>query len=453
MWIPTAQIPQAPGHPFYRKLNQILAQHGFDRFAEGLCEKFYHQSLGRPSIPPGVYFRMLMVGYFEGLSSERGIAWRCADSRTLSTFLGYRLTESTPDHSSISKIRERIDLETHETVFRWVLKLLADEGQLNGQTVGVDATTLEANAAMRSIVRKDTGESYREFLTQLAKASGIETPTQADLAKLDRKRKKKASNDDWKSPSDPDARIAKMKDGRTHLAHKAEHAVDMETQAIVAVTLQPADRGDTDSLGETMEASAANLREVRTEPPTQERVHAVPIKEVVADKGYHSNETMVDLSSKGIRSYVSEPDRGGRKWEGRPDAQLAVYGNRRRIRGKRGKALMRKRGEVLERSFAHNYETGGMRRTHLRGHRKILKRLLIHTCGFNLGLVLRSVFGIGKPRRLQDRAAAGALAFFCGVVAVLRSLQKLVAAPRALWHLAPVVASSGHRGSKTAVLR
>ena len=425
-WIPTVQMPQPPGHPFYQSLNQTLAQHGFDRFVEGLCAKFYHPSLGRPSIPPGIYFRMLMVGYFEGIDSERGIAWRCADSRTLSSFLGYGPTKSTPDHSSISKIRERIDLETHEAVFTWVLKVLASEGHLSGETVGVDATTLEANAAMRSIVRKDSGESYREFLTQLAKASGIETPTQADLAKLDKKRKNKASNDDWESPSDPDARIAKMKDGRTHLAHKAEHAVDMDTQAIVAVTVQPADRGDTESLEETVEATVANLLEVQVDPATEDKVHQVAMEEVVADKGYHSNDTMVELSSMSIRSYVSEPDRGGRKWKGRADAQRAVYGNRRRIRGKRGKSLMRKRGEVLERSFAHSYETGGMRRTHLRGHRKILKRLLIHVCGFNLGLVMRSLFGVGKPRGLQDRAAAAVLALFAGVSGILGTIRQLL---------------------------
>jgi transposase len=317
--------------------------------------------------------------------------------------------------------------------------------------VGMDATTLEANAAMRSIVRKDTGESYREFLKQLAKASGVETPTQADLAKLDRKRKKKASNDDWKSPGDPDARIAKMKDGRTHLAHKAEHAVDMDTQAIVAVTVQPADRGDTDSLGETVEATLANLREVQADPTTQGKAHGVAMENVVADKGYHSNETMVELSSKGMRSYVSEPERGGRKWEGRRDAQRAVYGNRRRIRGKHGKAMMRKRGEVLERSFAHSYETGGMRRTHLRGHRKILKRLLIHVCGFNLGLVLRSVFGIGKPRGLQDRAAAAALPLFDAVVAVLQFLRQLMAPRRPLQHLTPVAPAHSSGGGNTAL--
>lgn len=434
LWIPTANLPEAPGHPFYRRLNQLLADGGFDGFVEGLCGKFYHESLGRPGIPPGVYFRMLLIGYFEGLDSERGIAWRCADSRTLSHFLGHGPTDTTPDHSSLSVIRNRIDLETHEEVFAWVLKLLAGKGLLKGKTIGVDATTLEANAAMRSIVRKDTGEGYMEFLTGLAKASGIDTPTREDLARLDRKRKNKASNDDWENPHDPDAKITKMKDGRTHLAHKAEHAVDMDSQAIVAVTLQPADRGDTDSLDATVQQAVSNLLDVQIDPATEERVHKVAMEEVVADKGYHSNETMTDLSAMEIRSYVSEPDRGRRVWTDEQSGEVksaerdAVYANRRRIRGKRGKALMRRRGEVLERTFAHCYETGGMRRTHLREHPNILKRLLIHVCGFNLGLVMRAAFGIGKPRRVQD-GLGGVLS---GLLALL---SRLLSMPEASWRV------------------
>jgi len=424
LWIVAAELPQGPGHPFYRQLNDLLAAHGFDPFVEGLCHTFYHNSLGRPGIPPGVYFRMLLIGYFEGLDSERGIAWRCADSRTLGQFLGYGLTEETPDHSSLSVIRNRIDLETHQEVFAWVLKLLAAKGLLKGKTIGVDATTLEANAAMRSIVRKDTGESYQEFLTKLAQASGITTPTREDMAKLDRKRKNKASNDDWENPHDPDAKITKMKDGRTHLAHKAEHAVDMDSQAIVAVTLQPADRGDTTSLGDTVEAAVANLLDVQNDPATETCVHKVAMEEVVADKGYHSNATMTELSGMEIRSYVSEPDRGERDWEGQSEARQAVYANRRRIRGSRGKRLMRRRGEVIERSFAHCYETGGMRRTHLRGHGNILKRLLVHVAGFNLGIAMRSLFGLGKPRRAQDGLAAGVLGLLAPIMVCLGSFWR-----------------------------
>lgn len=353
---------------------------------------------------------MLLIGYFEGIDSERGIAWRCADSRTLSGFLGYGLKDSTPDHSSLSRIRQRLDMETHEAVFNWVLKRLAERGLLRGQTIGIDATTLEANAAMRSIVRKDTGEGYLEFLTGLAKASGIQTPTREDLARLDRKRKNKASNDDWENPHDADAKITKMKDGRTHLAHKAEHAVDMDSGAVVAVTLQPGDRGDCQSLGETLDATVEALATVAVDEQAGEGVSDHLLAETVTDKGYHSNETLADQRALGIRTYCSEPQRKGRrKWEGQAEAQAAVYGNRRRVRGERGKRLLRKRGELLERPFAHCYETGGMRRTHLRGHPNILKRLLVHVAGFNLALVMRKVFGIGKPRRAQDGLPAGIL--------------------------------------------
>ena len=403
LWIAADAIVTSPGHPFYKRLNELLADHGFDTFVEAACGKFYAEGKGRRSIPPGVYFRMLLIGYFEGVDSERGIAWRCADSLGLREFLGCSLKESTPDHSSLSRIRCRIDLETHHEVFTWVLKVVAASGLLKGKTIGVDATTLEANAALRSIIRRDTGESYDEFLTGLAKASGIETPTREDLIRVDKKRKKKGSNKDWMNPHAPDAKITKMKDGRTHLAHKAEHAVDLETGAITGVTLQPADRGDTTSMFETLAEAAENLAEVRDDPDTDDDLAEEIVQEFVGDKGYHSNDTTRDLAEAGIRGYISEPDRGRRNWKGKAAERQAVYANRRRVRGKRGKALLRKRGELLERPFAHCYETGGMRRTHLRGHPNILKRLLVHVAGFNLGLVMRKLFSVGKPRVLQDR--------------------------------------------------
>jgi transposase len=438
LWISAVEMPQSPGHPFYRRLNQLLAEGGFDPFVEGICQKFYHEGLGRPSIPPGVYFRMLLIGYFEGIDSERGIAWRCADSLTLRQFLGCSLSEATPDHSSLSRIRQRLDMETHEEVFTWVLKRLAGQGLLKGKTLGVDATTLEANAAMRSIVRNDSGQSYEAFLTTLAQASGIETPTREDLARLDRTRKNKASNDDWHNPHDPDAKITKMKDGRTHLAHKAEHAVDLETGAIVAVTLQGADMGDCDSLDQTLDVTIEALAAVATDEEVGVELAGHLLEETVTDKGYHSNRTMAEQKALGIRTYGSEPDRPRRDWQGKRDEQAAVYANRRRIRGRRGKRLLRKRGELLERPFAHCYETGGMRRTHLRRHSNILKRLLVHVAGFNLGLLMRRVFGLGKPRGLQDGLSRGITSLYVAMIRVLKAAwSRLGAMTRQLGVLYP----------------
>ena len=338
---------------------------------------------------------------FEGIDSERGIAWRATDSLAVRSFLRLGLEDAPPDHSTISRTRRLIDVETHRAIFTWVQQRLVEAGLLKGKTVAIDATTLEANAAMRSIVRRDTGESYQAFLTGLATASGIETPTREDLARVDKKRKKKTSNTEWTNPHDPDAKVTKMKDGRTHLAHKAEHAVDLDTGAIVAVTLQGADQGDTTTIVETVTAAAEQVEDAQRDGEAPQA-----LDELVGDKGYHSNQTMVDLDAVGIRSYIAEPDRGRRDWSEAPDAQAPVYGNRRRMHGRRGRRLMRRRGETIERSFAHLYDTGGMRRTHLRGHTNILKRVLIHAGGFNLGLVMRQLIGAGTPRGLQGRLAA-----------------------------------------------
>ena len=417
LWIAVTDLPRAASHPFYRRLNQLLAAHGFDDFAEQQCAARYAETMGRPGLAPGIYFRALLIGYFEGLDSERGIAWRAADSLALRDFLGVGLVTAPPDHSTISRTRRLIPIETHQAVFTWVLQCLGGAGLVTGKTLGIDATTLEANAALRTIVRRDTGEGYEAYLTGLAQASGIETPTRADLARVDRKRKKKGSNKDWTHPHDPDARITKMKDGRTHLAHKAEHAVDLDTGAIVAVTVQGADLGDTTTIETTLPAAVAQLEAV-----AEATDGAVALgDELVADKGYHSKQKMLDFAAVGVRTYISEPDRGPQTWVDQRDARDAVYANRRRIRGARGKRLLRRRGELLERPNAHLYETGGMRRTHLRGHENILKRLVVHASAFNLGLWMRTVTGIGTPRRLQGRAAA--------CTAALIGLWRLLAVP------------------------
>lgn len=393
LWIATQDVVETPGNAFYDRLNAILDEHQFDRRMEHLCRKYYKSQYGRPSMAPGVYFRTLLIGYFEGLDSERGIAWRSADSLSLRKFLGYALDEETPDHSTISRTRRLYWVETHRAVFRWVLRVLVGEGLIRGQTVSIDATTLEANAAMKSIVRRDNGQGYEEYLKGLAQAAGIENPTREQLARFDRKRKKKGSNQDWKSPSDPDARITRMKDGRTHLAHKAEHAVDLSTGALLAMTLQPADAGDTTTIHPTLQEAQWAAREIRKGG----------VEEVVADKGYHSGEVLQQLHGEAIRSYIPEPERGRRKWQGKGKAaeQKRVYANRRRVRCGRSKRLQKLRSELGERSFAHLYETGGMRRVYLRGRDNILKRLLVHGAGFNLALILRKRLGVGKPRQLQ----------------------------------------------------
>jgi transposase len=408
LWVTHTELATGPGHPFYRRLNELLDNERFDEFCEGECAQFYADHNGRPSLTPGTYFRLLLIGYFEGIDSERGIAWRCADSLGLREFLRVGLDEQTPNHSTISRTRRLIDVETHRNVFLWVLGVIADRGLLKGKTVGVDATSLEANAAMRSIVRRDNGASYDEFLTDLARQSGIQTPTRQDLARIDRKRKKKTSNQEWMSPSDPDARVTKMKDGSTHLAHKAEHAVDMESGAVIAVTLQAADQGDTATIEETLAETVENLahvmeREIENAPDLEPQVSLEPMAEIVADKGYHSSQTVLNLQQAQARSYISEPDRGRRKWAGKADEQKAVYANRRRVRGHYGKQLLRKRGELIERSFAHCYETGAMRRVYLRGRENVLKRQLIHVGAFNLSLIFRQMLGAGTPRELRNR--------------------------------------------------
>jgi len=422
LWYGT-ELPAAPGHPFYTRLNEALDKANFDRHCEESCAGFYHAKLGRPSLAPGLYFRIMMIGFFEGLESERGIAWRLADSLTLRQFLSIGLDENTPDHVTISRTRRLIDGETHQRIFNWVLERLAQSGLIKGKTIGVDSTTLEANAAMKSIVRRDTGESYDEYLKRLAEAEGVNAKDAAALRRMDRKRKKKTSNEDWESPSDGDAEITKLKDGRTALAYKAENAVDMETGAIVAVTTHGGAAADTATVeGTVIEAGAAVAELVTAEPPEGKyQVHPGGVEEVVADKGYHSNEVVIGLSELGVRTYIAEPDRRRRNWEGKQAEKEAVYGNRRRIRGERGKRMQRQRGEKIERNFGHQFDTGGMDRLYVRGIENVHKKLLVQAAACNLALLMRSIYGAGKPRAAHDQSVEAILA----ILAVIRVLESV----------------------------
>jgi transposase len=410
LWVPTTELPRSPGHPFYERVNQVLAEAGFDRFVEELCRPHYATVQGRPSIPPGTYFRMLMVGYFEGIDSQRGIAWRCSDSLALREFLGLGMSERAPDHSSLTVIRQRLPLELHEEVFAFVLRILVERGLYRGKTLAVDATMLEANAAMKSIVRRDSGEGWKQYIKRLAQEAGIENPSEEDARRLDRKRKKRVSNKDWESKSDPASRIMKMKDGRTHLAYKAEHVIDLESEVVVAATIHPADRSDGETLLQSVSQAQENVARAGSD------AFAV---EVVADKGYHKAQTLAQCAAYDLRTYIPERTaRRPRRWTDKPAGwRDAFHANRRRVRGERSRRLQRLRSERVERSFAHVCNTGRARRTWLRGIEDVQKRYLVTLAGRNLTVLMRAVFGIGTPRSLQGLpralwAALCALALF-----------------------------------------
>ena len=402
MVVTCAELPRSPGHVFYDRLQSVLIEAAFDSFVEGLCAPLYAARRGRPSLPPGRYFRMLLVGYFEGIDSERGLEWRCADSLSLREFLRLSERELAPDHSWLSRTRSRLPLELHDQVFTWVLQRLAEHGLIKGERIGVDASTMQANAALRAIVRRDSGEGYREMLTRMAVESGIETPTADDLIRLDRARKgKKLSNADWESQADPDARITKLKDGRTRLAYKPEHALDLDTGAVIAAEMHAADQGDTATLPDTLATAAAHLTAVDAAPAPE-----LPA-ELVADKGYHSRDGLKALDDGPWKTRIAERRTNGiLRWHGDHDARRAVYNNRARLMSEVARQAFRLRAELVERSFALILDRGGMRRAWLRGRENLHKRYLIHVAGYNLGLIMRLLTGAGTPREFQARGRA-----------------------------------------------
>lgn len=419
-WVATPSLPRSPGHRFYEKLNELLRENKFDETMEAACAPYFKSDRirGRRSIAPGVYFRILLVGFFEGIESERGLAWRCSDSLSLREFLGLVANETVPDHSTLSKYRKRLGTEVFDTMFKFVLSIVAKSGLLQGKVVGVDSTYLRADASMKAIVRKETGETYAQYIKRLAKEDGIDEPTIEDARRLDRKRKgKKTSNTDWKSETDADARIAKLKDGRTRLAYKSEHVVDMDTGVIVAAEIYSADQGDTATLEQSLTAGRANVEHAKSqrdenaendEKPSDDDTdgpkngnNLPPLMGVVADKGYHKAELLWTLKQSNYRAYIPERKQSRRQWQDKSwDVQQAVYGNRNRVKRPKGKALQRRRGELIERTFAHVCETGAMRRVRLRGRENVRKRYLAHIAALNLSLVLRQMLGTGTPRGL-----------------------------------------------------
>src|SRR3954449_11964918 len=406
LFIATDRLPKAAGHPFYERLNQLLVEAGFDTWIENRCRQYYaaEGAAGRPSIPPGVYFRMLLVGYFEGIDSQRGIAWRCGDSLGLRRFLGLALDEPSPDHSTLTNTRKRLPAELFEEVFQFVLSIAALKGLLAGKAVGVESTTLEANAAMKSIVRKDTVEDWRAYVVRLMREEGLveadREPTDEEVRRYDKGRKdKRVSNDEWQSSTDPASRIAKMKDGRTHLAYKAEHVVDLASELVLAAEIYPANRGDTDTLVDSVMQAKVNVDAANG----RAGLGGERIEEVAADKGYHAAATLELADALNLRTYIPEPKREHRsRRSGKPEAhRTAVVNNRRRTGREKSRRLQRLRSERVERSFAHTCETGGARRSWLRGWADVTKRYLMTVAAHNLGRVLRKLFGVGKTKVLQ----------------------------------------------------
>jgi transposase len=403
-------LPRSAGHPFYEKLNQLLEEANFDRWLEERCAPYYAQEekRGQPSIPPGVYIRMLLVGYFEGIDSQRGIAWRCADSLSLRQFLGIALGYKTPDHSTLTNTRKRLPQEVFSEVFQFALRIAVVKDLVAGKTVGVDSTMLEANAAMKSIVRRDSGEDWKAYVTRLMREEGVIEPTHEpndeEVRRYDKKRKnKKVSNQEWASGTDSDSRIAQMKDGRTHLAYKAEHVVDLKSDLVLAAEITPADQGDTQTMTDSVLQAQLNLQEAGSKQK---------IEEVTADKGYHAASPLELCEALDIRTYIPEPQRQHKaRWTDKaPEMQQAVYNNRRRVRRDKSKKFQRRRSEICERTFAHICDSGGMRRTWLHKLVNVTKRYLIAVAAHNLGRIMRKLFGVGKPRVLQGEGGLAALA-------------------------------------------
>jgi transposase len=409
LFITPSDLPSGDGHAFYEQLNAFLAEHEFDKQLEELCREYYDDGLqgGRPSLPPGVYFRMNFIGFFEGIASSRGIAWRCQDSLSLRRFLGIPITHNTPDHSTLSLLRQRFPVSLHEQVMGMILSIATQKKLLHGKQLIVDSTLVKANAAMETIKNKHTGESYGKYLKRLAEKDGLVDPKANELRNYDKKRPDKScSNEDWESPSDPDARITKMKDKTTHLAYKVEHAVDVESGMIVTASVYGATESDSRTLVKTLEDAQINL--VRGGSDTE-------VSEVVADKGYFSNDTLEECEELDVRTYISEKKPGGGrstfKWVDKDLEQEERFRkNRLHVRSEKGKELMKKRGELVERSFAHVCETGGGRRCFLRGKENVQKRHLLLAMAFDLGVMMRKLFKMGTPRGLQGLMGCGVYA-------------------------------------------
>jgi len=396
IWIATDDLQVKPQITFYAKLNSILAKIDFGDQVRKLCEAYYSAKANcRPPIDPEIYFKMLLVGFFENIGSERGIAARCGDSLSVRSFLGYLLTESTPEHSTLSVIRHRLPQSIYSQIFSIILKALKQHGLVKGKNLAFDTSIMEANASLRSLQNRMTEESYAKYIKDLAQQAGVNPEDKAAVARFDRKRAdRKTSNDEWYNPHDPDAKVGKTKDGATDMVYKPEHVVDLDTGAIIDTDMLLGDCADTNHLAERIVNAQIRLNEISDNPAEEQ-----PSETITADKGYYNVQELTDIQSIGFETVIPDKD-FKRNMSKLPDeCALAVELAHSSVSSQEGKALLKRRGSHVERSFAHVLDCGGARRTTLRGGENNKKRYLIATACYNLSLLMRTIFGIGTPKQ------------------------------------------------------
>jgi transposase len=394
MWVNRAQLVKAHADPFLDRFNTFLQEFHFGDQVRALCAKHYTDGAGQPGVDPEVYFKMLLIGFFNNISSEREIVRRCHDSIAIRAFLGYGLTEEIPDHSTLCVIRHRYTSETFNKVFQLIMPSLEKLGLIKGKHVAMDTSAMAANASMKKLKNRMTGEEYRKYVEKLARAEGIDTSDPAATSRFDRKRKKKVSNDEWVNPHDSDAKIGKMKTGNYRMIYKPEHTIDMDTGVILDAQICLGDMADnTNCVDRLIEA------EMRAAEGLDNGEMDLPIETATLDKGYHDDDEIVKLSEYGIHANVPQRTTARRYDKMEESKRNILERSDAFVASEQGKDLLKKRGMYVERSFAHVLDAGGMRRTTLRGQENIQKRYIIAAMGFNCSLAMGVVFGYGTPKQ------------------------------------------------------
>jgi transposase len=418
-WIAADQVVTSTKGGFYAKLDETLESFEFAAKVRELCAPAYDKSgVGRPGIDPAVYLKMLMVGFFEDLTSERAIAARCADSIAIRQFLHYELTEATPDHSSLSIIRQRLDGPIYEQVFALVLSALQEHGLLRGRNVGIDSSVMEANASLRGLVNRNTGEAYWDYVKRLAAQSGIDPEDSAAVRKFDRKRPKKMSNQEWENPDDPDAKIGPKKDGAADMIYKPQTVVDLDTGAIVGAEVLPGNQADNQEVATAILEAQQNINAACGQDRKE-----MTVETTTADKGYYAVGQLQELQQEQIKTVICDPVSNRRMDKLEPDEQRAVKAAGRSTRSKYGKELLSKRGQHVERAFAHILDCGGMRRATLRGLQNLQKRFKLAAAFYNLSQLMRKLYGVGTPKQCEAIGRGTVGAFLNGVVMGLWALM------------------------------